>query len=157
VSRAAPAGQHRRHDPLTGRWVLVSPHRNARPWHGAVAAPAGAPALRHDPGCHLCPGNLRANGERNPDYRSVHVFDNDFPALRAESPPTPGREPVPAPAPGLFASEQVRGRCRVVCYSPDHDRTMSRLAEAEIRAVIDCWCRESAARGAAPPGGQVLE
>ncbi len=159
MSRAAPAGQHRRHDPLTGRWVLVSPHRNARPWHGAVAAPATAPALRHDSGCHLCPGNLRANGERNPGYRSVHVFDNDFPALRAERPTTPGQAPEQeqAPAPGLFASEQVRGTCRVVCYSPDHDRTMSRLTAGEIRAVIDCWCREAAALGTTHRWVQVFE
>jgi UDPglucose--hexose-1-phosphate uridylyltransferase len=154
VSRAAPAGQHRRHDPLTGRWVLVSPHRNARPWHGALAAPAAAPAPRHDPACHLCPGNLRANGARNPDYRAVHVFDNDFPALRV----TPPQQPAPsADPPALFASEAVRGTCRVVCYSPDHDRTMSRLTAGEIRAVIDCWCREAAALGTTHRWVQVFE
>ena len=29
---------HRRKNPLTGRWVLVSPHRNNRPWLGATEA-----------------------------------------------------------------------------------------------------------------------
>ena len=32
------------------------------------------------------PGNLRANGVRNPDYRHTFVFDNDFPALKADAP-----------------------------------------------------------------------
>jgi len=27
---------HRRKNPLTGQWVLVSPHRNNRPWLGAT-------------------------------------------------------------------------------------------------------------------------
>ena len=25
---------HRRHNPLTAEWVLVSPHRMTRPWQG---------------------------------------------------------------------------------------------------------------------------
>ena len=32
---------HRRRNPLTGRWVLVSPHRGKRPWQGRQEA-------RHD-------------------------------------------------------------------------------------------------------------
>ena len=55
---------HRRLNPLTGEWTLVSPHRMQRPWHGkreAVAAPAG---LAYDPACYLCAGNARANGAR---------------------------------------------------------------------------------------------
>ena len=36
---------------------------------------------RYDPNCYLCPGNERANGERNPKYTGTFVFENDFAAL----------------------------------------------------------------------------
>ena len=36
--------------------------------------------------CYLCPGNIRANGEHNPDYKTTHVFTNDFAALLPDTP-----------------------------------------------------------------------
>ena len=60
---------HRRRNSLTGRHVLVSPHRARRPWQGAAEAGECDARPSHDPGCYLCAGNLRASGERNPDYR----------------------------------------------------------------------------------------
>ena len=33
---------HRRRNPLSGEWVLVSPHRTARPWQGQLERPAVA-------------------------------------------------------------------------------------------------------------------
>ena len=74
---------HRRHNPLTGEWVTVSPQRTQRPWQGAVSDGATDTALSFDPSCYLCPGNTRANGERNPDYTAPWAFDNDFPAVLA--------------------------------------------------------------------------
>jgi len=77
---------HRRLNILTGEWVLVSPHRTQRPWQGQVEKlpPDTRPA--YDPQCYLCPGNVRANGERNPDYPGTFVFTNDFAALQPDSP-----------------------------------------------------------------------
>ena len=59
---------HRRYNPLTGNYVLVSPQRAARPWQGEVGTTPGPTAPSHDPSCTLCPGNVRSGGARNPDY-----------------------------------------------------------------------------------------
>ena len=54
--------QHRRYNPLTQDWVLVSPHRLKRPWNGQEEEPAEeVPSF--DPKNPLCPGVTRANGK----------------------------------------------------------------------------------------------
>ena len=130
---------HRRWDPLQAEWVLVSPHRDRRPWQGQQE-PLEAALPKFDAGCYLCPGNVRANGERNPDYSGVFVFDNDFPAL------LDGAGPLPESG-GLLRSEPVRGRCRVLCYSPRHDLSLARMDTAAVAAVVAAWQRESADLG----------
>ena len=72
---------HRRFNPLTGDWVLVSPHRARRPWLGQVEEALVENLLQYDPACYLCPRNERANGIKNPNYAGTFAFDNDFPAL----------------------------------------------------------------------------
>jgi UDPglucose--hexose-1-phosphate uridylyltransferase len=134
---------HRRFNPLTGEWTLVSPHRMQRPWQGkreAFAAPAG---LRHDPNCYLCAGNLRANGARNPDYTHTFVFDNDFPALQPDAPP--GRVED-----GLLVAEGESGLCRVLCFSPRHDLTLAGMAVPDIERIVDAWVEETINLGARP-------
>jgi len=55
--------QHRRYNPLTDQWVLVSPHRMKRPWKGQVeAAREDDILMAFDPKNPLCPGGLRPNG-----------------------------------------------------------------------------------------------
>src|SRR5271157_5471049 len=83
---------HRRFNPLIREWVLVSPHRTQRPWLGRVDRDAAANSVAYDPGCYLCPGNERAGGARNPQYTSTFTFDNDFAALRPDTPPGDLRE-----------------------------------------------------------------
>lgn len=135
---------HRRFNPLTREWVLVSPHRTKRPWQGQVEElpPDEHPAF--DPGCYLCPGNSRAGGAENPEYTSTFVFQNDFAAL------LPGRVESPPAADPLFQSEPVNGICRVICFSPRHDLTMAEMAVAEIRPVVDCWAEQSTELNATP-------
>jgi UDPglucose--hexose-1-phosphate uridylyltransferase len=144
-----PARPHRRFNPLTGGWVQVSPQRMGRPWQGETTVPDPPPPA-YDPACYLCPGNLRVGGEANPDYRGVHVFDNDFPALADE--PGGGTDDDP-----LFRAEAVRGVCRVICFSPDHGRSLPRLAPDQLRAVVDCWADQTAELGARFAHVQVFE
>ncbi|MFM7848703.1 MAG: UDP-glucose--hexose-1-phosphate uridylyltransferase [Rubrivivax sp.] len=142
---------HRRHNPLTDRWVLVSPQRNLRPWQGQQDTPDRAPTLAHDPHCHLCPGSTRAQGQRNPDYRGPYVFDNDFPALWAQAP-----EPEVADDP-LLRAAPARGVSRVLCFSHDHSLTLPELSSAARRAVVQAWCAQVDELGQRWPWVQVFE
>lgn len=125
----------RRFNPLTGEWLLVSPHRNKRPWHGRIEVSGIDQRPRHDPKCHLCPGTVRSAGAPNPDYKGVYVFDNDFPALLLDTPDGSVDD-------RLFRAENVRGTARVICYSDRHDLTLPEMAIAGIRAVVDEWANQ---------------
>ncbi|MFO6446092.1 UDP-glucose--hexose-1-phosphate uridylyltransferase [Erythrobacter sp. NE805] len=144
-----PARPHRRYNPLTGGWVQVSPQRMGRPWQGEVSAPDPLPPA-YDPACYLCPGNARVGGEANPPYEGVYVFANDFAALAD----APGGAASDDP---LLRAEASGGVCRVICFSPDHGRSLPRLAPPQIRAVIDTWADQTAELGARFAHVQVFE
>ncbi len=133
---------HRRYNPLTGEWILVSPHRAKRPWQGETAdvPPDNRPA--YDPHCYLCPGNERAGGVRNPHYSGTFVFDNDFPALL---PQTPTDEIAEHP---LFRAQGERGICRVICFSPRHDLTLAQMDAGAILSVVETWVAQTLDLGA---------
>jgi UDPglucose--hexose-1-phosphate uridylyltransferase len=132
---------HRRLNVLTGEWVLVSPHRAERPWQGQIETPPESREPAYDPSCYLCPGNVRAGGERNPAYSSTFVFDNDYPAIR----PEPVQEGISQS--DLLVSQAERGICRVGCFSPRHDLTLSGMTQTEIVAVIEMWRQQFADLG----------
>nr|WP_315471207.1 UDP-glucose--hexose-1-phosphate uridylyltransferase [uncultured Sphingorhabdus sp.] len=141
---------HRRQNPLTGRWVLVSPHRTQRPWLGQIE-PQAAPDLQvHDADCYLCPGNKRANGATNPNYEGPWAFQNDFPALLLGS-------NADIEAQDLFRAEVVSGECRVICFSPNHSLTLPQLSKDQVRSVIDCWAAQSSELGTQYPWVQLFE
>lgn len=147
---------HRRFDPLTGRHVLVSPQRAARPWDGQREPATAKPAHAFDAGCYLCPGNMRAQGQRNPAYGGCHVFDNDFPALQpAGAAGNAGRDWTAGD--GLFRAAAARGTCRVVCYSPHHSASMAELGVPALAGVVDTWCSQSEELGARHRWVQVFE
>ncbi len=124
---------HRRYNPLAGEWVKVSPHRTKRPWNGQVEKPVLDKKPEYDPGCYLCPGNERAGGHENPDYKETFVFDNDFAALLKDTPPGSWSKG------SLFQAKSERGICRVICFSPRHDLTLSLMERSQIEGVVRTW------------------
>ena len=135
---------HRRFNPLTREWVLVSPHRTQRPWQGQMEKPAAPAAPEYDPECYLCPGNSRAGGVKNPKYTSTFVFDNDFAALK------PDTALDHFDKDGLLVAQSEPGICRVVCFSPKHNLTIANMDRADLRIVVDTWVDQYRELGAKP-------
>jgi UDPglucose--hexose-1-phosphate uridylyltransferase len=136
---------HRRFNPLTNEWVLVSPQRTKRPWLGQVEEKKKIDLPHYDPECSLCPGNTRASGDKNPNYESTFVFNNDFPALLPES-----SLPQTVRQHQLFRQEPETGICKVVCFSPRHDLTLPDMSVEEVVAILNTWTIESELLGARP-------
>lgn len=141
---------HRRHDPLLDEWVLVAPNRTNRPWLGATEPQPAAGRSAYDPACYLCPRNRRAGGEVNPDYTTTFVFANDFSALRPDT-------VLGVVDDGLLQAEGERGECRVVCFSPRHDLSLSAMADGDIRRVVDLWAEQTEELGRSHRWVQVFE
>jgi UDPglucose--hexose-1-phosphate uridylyltransferase len=135
---------HRRWNPLLREWLLVSPHRTQRPWLGKVDKVASAPFLEYDPECYLCPGNVRAEGFRNPAYNETFVFDNDYPAM------LPNVSPDESNQDGLIVARVERGICRVVCFSPRHDLTIPCMQLEEVKRVVEVWTQQYQELGDVP-------
>ena len=140
---------HRRYNPLTKDWVLVSPHRAKRPWLGQVEKVATEEIPHYDPKCYLCPGNTRINGVTNDNYRGTYVFDNDFPAvLLPDQMQTESVDILQMGSEHLFKSDEVIGICRVVCFSPRHDLSLPELSQVEAEAVVQTWREQTEEIGA---------
>jgi UDPglucose--hexose-1-phosphate uridylyltransferase len=123
---------HKRFNILTGEWVLVSPHRAKRPWQGQNEEISNEKRPTHDLNCYLCAGNTRVNGQENPKYEDVFVFINDFAALQTTSPKFAVNE-------GLFKAESEQGICKVICFSPDHSKSLADMSVENINKVVKTW------------------
>jgi UDPglucose--hexose-1-phosphate uridylyltransferase len=135
---------HRRWNPLRREWMLVSPQRTQRPWQGQTETVAQPVALKYDPSCYLCPGNVRANGERTPQYESTYVFENDFAALNLDG----EAGTLDADGAGLLKASTERGVCRVVCFDPRHDLTLATMDQGQVSRVVETWVAQAAELGA---------
>lgn len=126
---------HKRFNILTGEWVLVSPHRAKRPWQGQNEATSNEIRPSHDATCYLCAGNTRINGEINPDYKNAFVFTNDFAALQNDSKSFKIND-------GLLQAQSETGICKVICFSPDHSKSLADMAIQDIQKVVETWQQE---------------
>jgi UDPglucose--hexose-1-phosphate uridylyltransferase len=117
--------------PLRREWVVISSHRNNRPWLGETVGDARSAAEPYVPDCYLCPGNARVSGRRNPAYEGVYAFDNDHPCVAPSAP-----EPEPSPH-ELFRVARAEGLSRVVCYTPRHDLSFAELSHAEVVSLLE--------------------
>jgi UDPglucose--hexose-1-phosphate uridylyltransferase len=140
---------HRRLNPLTLEWVLVSPRRTSRPWRGGIEKIPSASVPGYDPECYLCPGNERANGQHNPQYSGTFAFDNDFPALTQDT------RFHDVDLEGILIARAEPGICRVLCFTPRHNKTLGRLDSDELFSVISAWRNEFVELGAHPEIGAV--
>lgn len=129
---------HSRLNLLTGEWVLVSPHRTDRPWQGQLESTDEESGPDYDESCYLCPGNARANDNRNPLYEGTFAFDNDFPSLSPES-------RIDSSQSELFIARPESGRCRVICYTEKHNLRLATMGMDDIvvaiRAMTDEFTR----------------
>lgn len=142
---------HRRYNPLTGQWVLVSPHRAKRPWQGQQETLNEEQKPSYDPNCFLCPSNQRVTGDINPNYTGTFVFTNDFAALMEDTPESPQS------ADPLFQIQSAKGTSRVICFSPDHSETLPELDLAAIEGVIKTWIEQLQELSQRYPWVQIFE
>lgn len=104
-----------RWNPLLKTWVIVSSHRQKRPFLEKGS-------------CPFCPGSGRV-----PDDFDVYAYPNDFPSLMLE-PPEPdisGDDLIPV--------RKAFGHCEVTLYSPKHDITLPELPLDHICKLVDHW------------------
>ncbi|WP_394431537.1 galactose-1-phosphate uridylyltransferase [Streptomyces sp. SGAir0957] len=71
--------------------------------------------------CPLCPTRGERLSEIPDSTYDVVVFENRFPSLAGDS-----------------------GRCEVVCFTSDHDKSFADLSEDQARLVLDAWTDRTA-------------
>ena len=139
-----------RYHPLREEWIIVAAHRQNRPWSGEEMESAATSTPSYLPDCYLCPGNERVSGNRNDQYTSTFVFDNDHPCVGVDAP-----QELQPPA-GIYQSRPANGIARVVCYSPHHSVTLAELTTAEITELLCVWREQYVELGSQPDINHVL-
>lgn len=147
---------HHRLNPLTGLYVLCSPHRAKRPWQGAREEIKKEQLPEYDPKCYLCPGNIRATGDVNPKYNKTYIFDNDYPAVKLDQPSYVENFEEGSLELRLLKTEGVKGKCFVICFSPNHNLSLPLMSNDQLVGVVQAWqelyskCGQDVKDGKAP-------
>lgn len=138
--------------PLRREWVVVTSHRNDRPWQGerVTAADEGSRLPERDPACYLCPGSTRISGRRNEEYTGIFVFENDHPCVSSAAPAR--LDPPPAP----YRNRPATGAARVLCFSPRHDVTLAELPQTRFVLLLETLQEQYRELGALPGVEHVL-
>ncbi len=123
----------KRWHPLRREWIVYAGHRNNRPWNFDLKT-GGKQSVEYDPGCYLCPGNKRVNGNINPDYKDVFIFDNDHPVVGLNAPAI--SPPLAELHDGLYKRTAATGIARVVCYDRRHNVSLTDLNPDQIKNVF---------------------
>lgn len=67
---------------------------------------------------------------QNPDYTGTYVFTNDFAALMSDTPDAPDSHDP------LMHCQSARGTSRVICFSPDHSKTLPELSVPALTEIV---------------------
>lgn len=127
---ARSTGGEVRFDRLTGEWVAVAAHRQARTY----LPPADQ--------CPLCPSTGQRASEIPAENFDVVVFENRFPSLGpqlGDLPDSRGAESRPLWGVPYPAS----GRCEVVVFTPDHLGSFASLDFERSRTVVEAWAQRT--------------
>ncbi|MEW9556363.1 galactose-1-phosphate uridylyltransferase [Nonomuraea sp. NPDC050783] len=122
-----PVASELRYDPLTEEWVAIAGHRQTRTFQ-----PTGTAAE-----CPLCPSSGDRLTEIPASDYDVVVFENRFPSFS-------GNFATYEDVGGLSAVRPGAGRCEVVCFTPDHDSSFSRLSDDGVELVMEAWADRTA-------------
>lgn len=141
----------RRWHPLLSQWVIIAATTGNRPWNGAVVGASTSTAPQHDASCYLCPGNIRSNGTQNPDYSGPWAFDNDYASFSADAPTFDNEISSP-----LMRRDSNRGRCRVLCWTQDHSKTLASISRENMHSVARLWQQEYTTLSQDPDIQQIL-
>jgi UDPglucose--hexose-1-phosphate uridylyltransferase len=125
-----------RKDPVTQRWVVISPDRANLPALGRPPRPVGLPPER----CPFCPGNEAQTGpeihverdpgtSRNASGWSVRVVADRYPIFRVEG----GLEKS---AEGMYDSMNAVGAHEILVETPEHHRHWADFEGAQIERIL---------------------